>query len=173
MDCRGSGFYRARGPASKRKHFPPYLADHLKASGDEAHYRALLQRQGLSEVVKLKPAIPYHEALVEMLNADGLLLFQGANCNHQIPAKLYEYLRAGRPVLALTDPGGDTAAALRDAGAGKVVRIDSRAEIGEGVLAFLEDIRAGELKIGSKEVQKYSRQMRTRELAATFDALIA
>ena len=39
-----------------------------------------------------------------MLRADGLLILQAANCNEQIPAKLYKYLRARRPIVALTDP---------------------------------------------------------------------
>lgn len=108
----------------------------LRASGDEAFYQQILDQQGLAEIVKLKPALPYREALEEMLRANGLLLFQGPSCNHQIPAKLYEYLRAQRPVLALTDPAGDTACALREAGGGRVVRIDSREEIRDGLLAF-------------------------------------
>jgi len=36
--------------------------------------------------------------------ADALLVMQASNCNAQIPAKIYEYLRAGKPILALTDP---------------------------------------------------------------------
>ena len=43
----------------------------------------------------------------------GLLLLQASNCNDQVPAKAYEYLRCHRPVLALTDPAGDTAELLR------------------------------------------------------------
>ena len=41
-----------------------------------------------------------------------------ANCNDQIPAKAYEYLRvsAARLLLALTDPAGDTADVIRRAG---------------------------------------------------------
>jgi hypothetical protein len=65
-------------------------------------------------VVLLAPALPYREALRETMDVDGLLVFQAANCNHQIPTKIYEYFRTRRPILALTDPSGDTAAALRE-----------------------------------------------------------
>ena len=37
--------------------------------------------------------------------ADALLVLQASNCNEQIPAKLYEYLRTGRPILC-TDRSG-------------------------------------------------------------------
>ena len=43
-----------------------------------------------------------------MRRADGLLLFQGAQCNRQIPAKAYEYLACRRPIIGLIDSSGDT-----------------------------------------------------------------
>lgn len=150
---------------------PEGLAIVLRASGDEAYYQKILDEQGIAEIVKLKPALPYREALEEMLRADGLLLFQAASCNHQIPAKLYEYLRAQRPVLALTDPAGDTASALRDAGGGRVARIDSRQEIRDGLLAFLEELKTTGNKVALHDVRRYSRQARTGELAQVFDTI--
>ena len=42
----------------------------------------------------------------EMRRADGLLLFQGAQCNRQIPAKAYEYLASRRPIIGLIDSVG-------------------------------------------------------------------
>src|SRR5690606_1324512 len=84
----------------------------LRASHHETYLQSLIDRFGISQIVSLAPAIPYKQALSEMLAVDGLLLLQAANCNNQIPAKLYEYLRAQRPILALTDPAGDTAQKL-------------------------------------------------------------
>jgi hypothetical protein len=46
------------------------------------------------------------------MGADLLLVFQGSYFNAQIPAKIYEYLRAQRPVFSVLDPDGDTAAQL-------------------------------------------------------------
>ena len=57
-----------------------------------------------------------------MLTVDGLLVLQAANCNDQIPAKTYEYLRAQQPLLALTDPAGDTADVIRRAGIDTIAR---------------------------------------------------
>ena len=73
------------------------------------HDRLLLdlaRAHGVEDMLEVVPHLPYRQALVEMLRADALLLLQAANCNEQIPAKLYEYLRARRPILALTDPAG-------------------------------------------------------------------
>jgi peptidoglycan/xylan/chitin deacetylase (PgdA/CDA1 family)/glycosyltransferase involved in cell wall biosynthesis len=74
---------------------------------------AFAAQQGLSDVVDVAPPVPYREAIAEMLAADLLVVFQGSNFNAQIPAKIYEYLRAQRPLLAVLDPSGDTATQLR------------------------------------------------------------
>ena len=78
----------------------------FRASGHDAMLRALARDHQLDERIELLPPVPDREALEEMVRADGLLLLQAANCNEQIPAKLYEYLRAGRPTPRAYRPGG-------------------------------------------------------------------
>ena len=84
----------------------------------------LAQDLGVASAVEVLPATGYREALNEMTQADALLVLQASNCNAQIPAKLYEYFRAGRPILALTDPAGDTAATCRHAGVDAIAPLD-------------------------------------------------
>src|SRR5204863_7150606 len=108
-----------------------------------------LAEQGLDDIVFLEPAIPYRDALAEMLAADGLLIFQAANCNHQIPAKIYEYLRARRPMLILTDAAGDTAAVVRAAGIDTMAPLDSAEAIERLLVDFIERIRAGRAPIAA------------------------
>ena len=93
----------------------------LRASGSEEAYATMLVELGISDLVHLLPAIPYHDVLRECSEADGLLLLQGPSCNHQIPAKLYEYLRLRKPILALTDAQGDTARVLAETGGATVI----------------------------------------------------
>lgn len=149
---------------------PRSLIVRLRATGHDEHYRGQLARMGLSDIVLLEPAIPYRAALEEMVRADGLLLFQASNCNHQIPAKLYEYLRARRPIVALTDPAGDTASVLARAGVRTVAPLD-RAEAIAGLLReLLPLLRAGSAASADPaEVARNSRRSRTAELAALLD----
>jgi glycosyltransferase involved in cell wall biosynthesis len=151
---------------------PQKLKIRLRASGYRDHYQHLLSELGLHHVVSLEPAIPYLAALVEMINADGLLLFQASNCNHQIPAKLYEYLRARRPILALTDPAGDTASILGKVSSATIAPIDSRERIATTLLGFLHAIRNGRASSQGIDLSQYSRRARTREVAQLFDELI-
>lgn len=74
---------------------------------------AMAARHGLEDIVEVAPPIPYRQAIAEIMAADLLLVFQGSHFNTQIPAKIYEYLRSGRPILGLVDPSGDTASQLQ------------------------------------------------------------
>jgi glycosyltransferase involved in cell wall biosynthesis len=136
----------------------------LRATGHDATHAAEIERRGIGDVVKLEPQVPYRDALREMLKADGLLLFQASNCNHQVPAKVYEYFRARRPILALTDASGDTAAVLREGGIDTIVPLDDAAAIARGLVEFLAQVRAGAAPVAS-DVERHSRRGRTAELA--------
>ena len=145
----------------------------LRATGSDGHYRAQLAEYGIDDIVELAPAIAYRAALQEMLAVDGLLLFQAAMCNHQIPAKLYEYQRAGRPVLTLTDPIGNTAAAMRAVGASAIVDITDANDIARGLSGFIEGIRHGRVGgIPAEVAQRNSRRARSGELARLLDGLV-
>ncbi|MGH9677398.1 MAG: glycosyltransferase, partial [Candidatus Acidiferrum sp.] len=110
----------------------------LRASGHDDRYRQQIRDLAIDDLVFLEPPIGYREALAEMLCADGLLLFQGYTSNPAIPAKLYEYLRARRPILAMVDAEGDTAATLKKAGVGRIVPLESSEKIAAALIAFLE-----------------------------------
>lgn len=135
---------------------------------------SLARRYGVEDLVELLPPIPYREALVEMIRADGLLVLQASNCNEQVPAKLYEYFRARRPLLVLTDPAGDTAQVSLGAGVTRVARLDSADDIAVLVGDFVNDpaSRAG-LIPGSSAISAASRKGRAQALAALLDEAAA
>ena len=107
-----------------------------------------------------------------MLEAHGLLIFQATNCNRLIPAKAYECLRAGRPIFAMTDPIGDTAALLRSEGVESIVRLDSKDDIAYGLMRFLETL-SGSDEDKRHPVCRHSRKDRTRELSAVLESAAA
>jgi glycosyltransferase involved in cell wall biosynthesis len=145
----------------------------LRASGAESNYTADLQRLDIADVVRLEPAIDYMAALREMLTVDGLLILQAANCNAQVPAKLYEYLRARRPILALTDPAGDTARTLDNAATGLIARLDNVAEIETALLQFIGQIESNTARVLTRAaVARYSRAAKTEELACLLERAV-
>jgi glycosyltransferase involved in cell wall biosynthesis len=147
------------------------LVVRFRAAGHDDLLRTLAERHGIERFIELKPPIPYRAALHEMLRADALLVLQAANCNEQIPAKLYEYLRAGRPIVTLTDPAGDTAGVIRAAGLDAIARLDDVADIIAVLRRFIASVRAGQARLPSAPyVASVSRRGRSRELAALLDA---
>lgn len=144
----------------------------LRATGHDDYLHEMIRRHAIGAIVQLAPALPYNAALSEMLAADGLLLLQASNCNEQIPAKLYEYLRAGRPILALTDPAGDTATTLRAAGINTIAQLTSQAEIGNALIGFMYLARLGTAPLASANtVASHSRAARTIQLASLFNQI--
>ena len=145
----------------------------LRASGSETTYAQEIQRLGLEDMVVLKPPISNQDALIEQAKSDALLLFQGSQFDQQIPAKLYEYLRIGRPIFALVGERGDTAAALRESGGSVVVPLEDVAGIETHLLKFMRDLRAGHsAKAKSAFVAQYSRQAGASSLADLLDQLV-
>jgi hypothetical protein len=145
----------------------------LRATGHDQIIASMISKYELESIVSIQGGIDYEDALVEMLGADGLLIFQASNCNHQIPAKIYEYLRTRRPILALTDPAGDTAQTLFAAGVHMVVRLDDKVAIKEGIVEFMKRIRDRTAPIADEQVvRQFSRKSQTEKLARTLDEII-
>ncbi len=135
--------------------------------------RELIAKHDLQAYVQIEPSIPYRNALGEMLSADALLIMQGESCNEQIPAKLYEYLRAQRPILGLADPKGDTGQTLKGLGYPYVTPLESVDGIARTFPMFLQALRASALPVARREiVDRYSRRALTGRLARILDTAV-
>jgi hypothetical protein len=145
----------------------------LRAPGSEDYYSAILQDLKVEDMVSLLPSLPYKQSLQECLEADGLLLFQAASCNHQIPAKAYEYLRLRRPVFALTAEMGDTAALLTETGGATIVDLSDEQAIHSAFSRFLCAVRDRQHPLPSTgKVQQYDRQQQAAEMVGYLERLV-
>lgn len=142
----------------------------LRAPGDIEAISKLVREIGVEDIVEVAPPVPYREALNEMLAADGLMVFQGTPFNTQIPAKIYEYFRARKPIIGLVDPSGETARVLGVAGFHDLADMNSADAIRPVLQSFIEKIVRGDATIASDElIQSSSRKYRASELAGIFD----
>jgi hypothetical protein len=133
----------------------------------------LAAQHGVGDQVEVLPGIAYRDALAEMARSEGLLIMQAANCNAQIPAKLYEYLRAGRPIVGLTDPAGDTAGALRNAGIRCLAALDNAEEIVATLGNWLQSSMDGKAASATPEATAAAgRHARSAELARLLDRCV-
>lgn len=146
----------------------------LRASGNEEHYQKIIAQLGIEDLVRFLPPLPYLQSLQDSNQADVLLLLQAASCDHQIPAKAYEYLRLRKPILALTSHTGDTAALLAECGGATIIDIADEKAIYQALPEMLAAARDGRHPLPRMEtVSKYSRQSQARELARCLSGVVA
>ena len=134
---------------------------------------AELERFGLDTITEHVPYVPHDEAVREMQRATVLLLTVESYRHERgnLTGKVYEYLAAGRPILALGPVEGDAADLLRDTGAGRMLDRDDAA----GVAAYVREmyeawVRGDKLRGASAEAAApFSRRAETAELAALLD----
>jgi glycosyltransferase involved in cell wall biosynthesis len=142
----------------------------LRSTGDINFYTALAAQYKVEDIVKILPPIPYKDALSEMLTVDGLLIFQGEQFNSQIPAKIYEYFRAKKPIFSLLDAKGETASMLKTAGFLNMVSIESSEAIVPALENFILQIGSNTAHLASDDlIEKSSRENRANELAGVLD----
>lgn len=134
--------------------------------------RLLIERLGLSDIVELRELIPHSQAIEEMRHSAVLLLllndFEGAGL--LVPAKLYEYLAAGRPILGIV-PEGPAADIIRRAGAGAVVHPEDGNGVRTEIMRLYQRFERGENSFvpDSSVVRRYEAREMVRQIAGIFD----
>jgi glycosyltransferase involved in cell wall biosynthesis len=126
---------------------------------------------GVSDCVNILGPQGRQETFRRMMRAD-LLLLLAERFIIQIPGKTYEYLRAGRPILALT-PEGALANFMRKTGAGWVVNPKDENGVLEAIRERYQQWKAGEPgPIADPEtVADFDRRKLTGRLADLFNRL--
>ena len=110
--------------------------------------KATIASLGLAERVELVPYLPRREALARQRDSEALLLLvpDGAGRGRfVVTTKIFEYLAAGRPILAAVPEDGAAAALLRETGAGVVAPSSDVDAIAKALGGLVERWRAGAL----------------------------
>lgn len=129
----------------------------LRATGHDNLFREMIVERDIADLIELAPPIPHKEALKEMFKVNGLLLLQADNCEQQIPAKAFEYIRAGKPVLALTTRTGETGKLIAGHPLSEIAPLNSADDIMSALKALIE--RPHEIAQESQlDTSKYSRR---------------
>lgn len=150
--------------------------------GNSERFRQELAERDLEALCEVRvDRIPYAAAVARMAAADLLVVLaepigdsparqaEKTWSHLQVPAKVYEYLRLGRPLLALVS-GGAVAEILEETGAGQPVPPDNI----EGIAATLRDAYATRKApgVGARPpdaVRRYERSQLAAELAGVLE----
>lgn len=137
----------------------------LRATGFDHVFAPKLDELNLRDIVSLAPAVDYRHAITEMLNADALLLFQGRTSDPAIPAKLYEYLRCQKPILAFVHEGGETSRLLGSLNVGLRSTMDDVDAIRQSIVDFITKRSNNDMNtLSAAKVASMSREARAHEL---------
>lgn len=142
----------------------------------DADYADRATALGLTGIVTFTGSRPHAETRAFQRRADCLLLWKprGEGYRTMVPGKLYEYLDAGRPVLAMLESDDEAAALVRDAG-GEVVPPARREPLAEAIERRWRAWRAGErpARLRPDWLAGHTRERLAGRLATLLDGLVA
>lgn len=140
----------------------------------EASERRQLEEARVAPFVELLPQVAHSRAVEIMGEADVLLALPGHDLPAAVSGKLYEYLRARRPILLLARAGAATELA-REVGLRYVVDPDDAQALSAALDDLVDRKKRGTLCTGSdpEAVAGLERSVGVARLAAVFDRVVS
>ena len=129
---------------------------------------ASLDNFGLMKYTDEGGYVSHDEALQLQKNAQVLLLVEMNRSETKaiIPGKLFEYLSAKRPILALGPEGSDIKTIIDETNSGQFFTYSEESQIKAQLLKYFRAYSEQKLEVESVHIEKYSRRELTKEMAA-------
>jgi glycosyltransferase involved in cell wall biosynthesis len=136
--------------------------------------REMIAKSIVSSSIEVKPYIPHTESIVELMKSDVLLLVvdETVDSNEIVPGKVFEYIGAKKPILALA-PKGAIEDIIKETRSGIVVANQDVQGIKEAIMILYKKYCDNEqLTTPDNEViRKYERKEITRQLSELLNSL--
>jgi glycosyltransferase involved in cell wall biosynthesis len=117
--------------------------------------------------VTVRGHVPHRDLGKVLSEADACFLCLESPAARQLPAKLYEYLGAGRPTFAIVPRGGAAEDWIRRTGAGAAVPVEEPGRWGPALEAFIASLD----RYRPPPSEAFHRRSQARQLAALLDAV--
>ncbi len=148
------------------------LAGRVPARGEEG--AEWMMDPDLSGLVESLGQVSYDLACQQMADADILCLFDSPGRRIGVPAKLYEYLGAHRPILALAEPDSDTAQVLRESGTvHRIAAPQDPAAVLTALRELIDTLSPEAARGDSRRVGDFSRRAGAERLDTALRAVLA
>lgn len=156
----GLGVYRDQGGA-------PLTAQFYGDWGDR--HQQVAETAGIDDWIEPHGFVPHEEVIRVLKGSDALLYVGGDDPGNRLnlPSKLWDYVGARTPILAVVDPNFRAAEFISGHDLGVVVKPDDT----EGIADALTALRAGEVLYSPPESGQFSREHSADVLAQVMDAV--
>ena len=139
-----------------------------------ADVRQIFDSFPYQNTIEVQPYIPHSESIRALLDSDALLLIvdEAKESSEIVPGKVFEYIGARRPILALA-PEGAIAEILRETNAGVAIDNNDTPSIKSAVLECYDNFIYHKSAVAPNEaaMETYNRREVTRRLAELLDYL--
>jgi hypothetical protein len=88
-----------------------------------------------------------------------------------ITGKVFEYLAAGRLILAFCPPDSDVAGIIKQTKTGRVIGFNDKTELRKCMADLYKKYKGNKLFVKPENIEQYSRKALTRKLSIIFDSL--
>lgn len=128
---------------------------------------ASIKHAGLEDHIDLLGYLSHEQALIEQRKSQILLMVEidSPDTRCIIPGKLFEYMAAERPILAIGPQGADFAQIVTTTNAGTFVNYSEKDKLKAIINDYFEKYLANNLKVHAIGLQQYSRKALTGRLA--------
>jgi glycosyltransferase involved in cell wall biosynthesis len=142
-----------------------------RLSGHRFDLAQEVRDRSMENAVHIAEMVPYTEALERMMRADILLIVNSPGYRIGVPAKLYEYLGAGRAILALAELDSDIAWVLRESGVlHRIAPPLDVPRIKQAVVELVEAVQSGVPAVPNPAaLEQFTRERMARKFAECLD----
>lgn len=132
-----------------------------------AEIRATIESAGLKSYLNLVGSVAHNEAVNYQSKTQVLLLIEAntREASYIIPGKLFEYLNANRPIVALGPKQSDIPSILEDTNTGFYFDYENKSALKSHILTLYKRYKNNTLSVDSKQTERFSRKYCTQQLA--------
>ncbi len=137
----------------------------------DAFIRDTIKKYELEYCVHIIPQIPHRECLEYILGAD-VLTFSVPD-KQWIPSKIFEYLRANRPILAIADQDSDAVQMIRRVNPGLCFASRDPGQIACHISNLAQNRQSSDCEVqNNRRLYEFERKQLAKQLAHTLDTLV-
>ncbi len=133
-----------------------------------------ITKKGLKPYLEITGYVSHKEAIRLQQQAQLLLLIESnrEETSAIIPGKLFEYLHAQRPIVAILPKNSDVAAIIDQTQSGNSFLYSEKERLKKQIKSYYKAFKNGDLQIQSKNIQQYSRKSLTQKMGTLIKDVI-